>query len=62
VFNLFFQPLSDGNKRDEKGSRIGGYEMGKSGGEHVGPVPNSAVAFVYEFQFLKKKKKRRPNS
>lgn len=30
--------------------------MGKSGGEHVGPVPNSAAAFVYEFQFLKKKK------
>jgi hypothetical protein len=29
--------------------------MGKSGGEHVGPVPNSAAAFVYEFQFLKKK-------
>jgi hypothetical protein len=55
VFNLFFQPLSDGNKRDEKWSRIGGYEMGKSGGEHVGPVPNSAAAFVYEFQFLKKK-------
>lgn len=52
MFNFFFQPLSDGNKRDEKGRRIGGYEMGKSGGEHVGPVPNSAVAFVYEFQFL----------
>ena len=28
--------------------------MGKSGGEHVWPVPNCAAAFVYEFQFLKK--------
>lgn len=34
--------------------------MGKSGGEHVGPVPNCAAAFVYEFQFLKNTNKRDP--
>lgn len=52
VLDLVLQGLSDGYERKEKMRRVGGDEMRKSGGEYVWPVPNGAVALVYEFKFL----------
>jgi hypothetical protein len=55
VFIVFFYWVgvtSDGNERHEKVGGVGGDEMGESGGEHVRPVTDRAVAFVYELQLL----------
>ena len=43
---------SNGKERDKEVTGIGGDEVRESGGEHIGSVPNSATAFVYEFQFF----------
>jgi hypothetical protein len=52
VLNLVFQGLSNGYERDEEMGRVGGDEMGESGGEDVWSVTNRAVGLVYEFQLL----------
>jgi hypothetical protein len=49
---LLFQPLSNGDKRDDEVRRISGNEVRESSGEDIWSVPNCTATLVYKLKFL----------